>query len=267
MLPLSVQHRYARWSFRALHTVGVRTVHHRLACGKVMLLDTNDVLGQRLRVEDSFEPAVRHEFQRIASSGQNVLDIGANIGYYSVLGATLVGPRGHVYSFEPQIHVVDRLRRNIDHNALDNVTVFPFALSEKPGIAEFCVPTAGMEAHGSLHENGRFQLSRKVVVETRRLDDVVVDSRIDDVGLIKMDAEGAELPILRGATTLLSTRKPVLLFEANEDNTRPFGYTVFDLLQYIQRFGYRLRQIDHEDWIAEPVRPVRLKLASDLIAT
>ena len=66
-----------------------------------------------------------------------------------------------------------------------------------------------------------------------------------------MDSEGAELLILRGATKLLSLPdKPNLIFEANEENCKPFGYSVFDILQYVHSFGYKLRQLDSEDWLA-----------------
>jgi len=67
-----------------------------------------------------------------------------------------------------------------------------------------------------------------------------------------MDAEGAELLILRGAERLLSSPdRPDLIFEAYEKNCKPFGYCVFDLLKYINSFGYRVRQLDQDDWIAE----------------
>jgi hypothetical protein len=104
-----------------------------------------------------------------------------------------------------------------------------------------------------LHANGRFPVLKVVDVETRRLDDVWQELGSPDIGLLKMDAEGAELPILRGAVGLLSqANRPVLIFEACEDNCQPFGYCVFDLLHYVRGFGYRLRQLDQYDWLAEP---------------
>jgi len=88
-------------------------------------------------------------------------------------------------------------------------------------------------------------------VETNRLDDVLEGLGNPKIGLVKMDAEGAELLILRGATKLLSLPdKPDLIFEANEENCKPFGYSVFDILQYVHSFGYKLRQLDSEDWLA-----------------
>jgi len=235
-----------------MHAVGIKTVNHQLVSGGKMILDTNDCVAQRIRCEEAFEPAVRREIERIASSDVNIIDIGANIGYYSILASRLIGSEKRVFSFEPQVSMVSKLRRNIELNALRNVKVFPFALSDAPGTVTFHVPPEGTEALGSMHANGRFEVVKTVEVETQRLDDVMSNLGNPKIGLIKMDAEGAELPILRGATQLLSSPdKPVLIFEANEKNCKPFDYCVFDLLQYVHSFGYRLRQLDHEDWIAE----------------
>lgn len=219
--------------------------------GGKMIFDTNDHLAQRIRCEEGFEPEVRQEFERIVSRGVNVVDIGANIGYYTILAATLAGPDKRVFSFEPQASMLTKLRRNIEANALRNVEVFPCALSDSPGTVTFNLPSEGMEAFGSMHANGRFKVTKTVEVETHRLDDVLERMGSPKIGLVKMDAEGAELLILRGATKLLSSAdKPDLIFEANEVNCSPFGYGVFDILQYVHSFGYKLRQIDYEDWIA-----------------
>jgi FkbM family methyltransferase len=217
-----------------------------------MILETNDHLAQQMRCEASFEPEVRQEVMRIASRRVNVIDIGANIGYFTVLMSKLIGPEKRVFAFEPQERIVVRLRRNIELNAPCNVEVFPIALSDKQGTVIFNVPPVGNEAFGSIHANGRFDVMNTIEVKTERLDNVMSKLGNPEIGLIKMDAEGAELPILRGAEKLLSSsRKPDLIFEANEDNCQPFGYCVFDLLSYVHSRGYRLRQLDGEDWLAE----------------
>ena len=254
-LGLVIKNRYARWTMQGMHAAGVKTVHHSLLCGGQMLLETNDFVAQRIRCEQAFEPAVRAEVVRIASEGVNVIDIGANIGYYSILASRLIGPGHRVFSFEPQASMVRQLRRNIEVNGLHNVEVFPFALSDVAATATFQVPLAGFESLGSMRASGRFAVSRVVNVEAHRLDDVMTNCGNPRIGLVKMDAEGAELLILRGATELLSSdAKPTLVFEANEKSCRPFGYSVFDTLKFIHGFGYSLRQIDHEDWIAEPAK-------------
>jgi FkbM family methyltransferase len=235
-----------------MYAFGKKTVHQRLIGGGRMILDTNDNLAQQIRCEETFEPEVRREIVRIASRGVNVIDIGANIGYYTVLASELIGPEKRVFSFEPQARMVAKLRRNIELNALCNVEVFPFALADARGTVTFYVPSEGNEGFGSMRANGRFDVMKTVEVATQRLDDVLSELGNPKIGLVKMDAEGAELLILRGATQLLSSPdKPSLIFEANESNCKPFGYCVFDLLQFVHGFGYRLRQLDNEDWLAE----------------
>ncbi len=253
MIPLYIKSRCTYWALQGMGAAGIKTVSHHLAGGGQMFLDTNDRLARRIRCEAAFEPAVRREVERIASRRVNVIDIGANIGYYTILTSKRIGPGKRVFSFEPQPDVVAKLHRNIQASGLPNVTVFPFALSDASGRAPFHVPQEGGESHGSMQANGRFAVLKIVDVETRRLDDVWQQLGSPDIGLIKMDAEGAELPILRGAVALLSgANRPVLVFEACEDNCQPFGYCVFDLLDYVRDFGYRLRQLDQYDWLAEP---------------
>ncbi|HEY1209752.1 MAG TPA: FkbM family methyltransferase [Terracidiphilus sp.] len=235
-----------------MNAVGIKSVNHRLIGGGRMILDTNDHLAQQIRCEESFEPEVRKAVERIASRGVNVIDIGANIGYYTILASKLIGSGNRVFSFEPQANIVAKLRRNVNLNDLHNVDIFPFALADKSGTVVFNIPPDGKEAYGSMHANGRFDVIKTVEVETKGLDEVLYNLGNPKIGLIKMDAEGAELLILRGATQLLSSPgRPDLIIEANEANCEPFGYCVFDLLQLVHSYGYRLRQLDNEDWLAE----------------
>jgi FkbM family methyltransferase len=124
------------------------------------------------------------------------------------------------------------------------------ALSDHNGIVNFQLPMLGEEVYGGFYQNGRFEALETVQVAARRLDDVLTVHSINDVKLIKLDAEGAELSILRGASRLLATH-PVLIFEANEKNLKPFGYTVRDVIDFVSGYGYSLRQLDEENWIAE----------------
>jgi FkbM family methyltransferase len=217
-----------------------------------MRLRTNDALGQRLVAEKWFEPRVREKLRQHSLSGATVLDIGANIGYYTVQMATLVGPGGRVMSFEPQPSMRQELAANLTLNRLSNVTIIPYALSDRAETVRFCVPAAGREAMGSLRSNPRFKADCEIEVETRRLDDVLESASCLHVDLVKLDAEGAELPIVKGASRLLSgPDKPCVVFEANEENCAPFGYRVFDLLKAFWDFGYQITQIDAENWFAE----------------
>jgi FkbM family methyltransferase len=244
--------RVAALYMNCLARVGVRRKVLRLASGERMCLRTNDSLAGRLMAERWFEPRVREKLRQHARVGATVLDIGANIGYYTLQAATLVGPRGRVLSFEPQPLMRRELTANLTLNQLSNVTVLPYALSDRAGTVSFCVPTAGHESMGSLHFNARFEVDREIEVESRCLDDVLESLDCPHVDFVKLDAEGAELAIVKGASRLFSgPNKPCVVFEACEENCTSFGYRVFDLLKAFGDFGYRLTQVDHENWIAE----------------
>jgi FkbM family methyltransferase len=236
-----------------LKTVGVPSMRATLPSGIQMNIGTNDILARRVLNERSFERAVRGAIVNVLREGMNVVDIGANIGYYSILAARTVGPAFRVLAVEPQPAVVRKLEENIALNGLTNIEVVQAALSNTEGPIEFLVPESGMESHGSLRANGTFAAKEKVMVPGRLLDRVLAERGFGPVGLIKMDAEGAELPIVEGARELLSSpQRPYIVFESAEINSRPFGYSVFDLLHRIHQFGYELRQLDVADWMAIP---------------
>lgn len=244
--------RAASLYMRSLAALGLRWKNKTLTSGERMRLRTNDDLARWLLAEKWFEPGVREKVRQCARPGATVLDIGANIGYYTVQAATLVGPHGRVVAFEPQPSVRQELAANVALNRLSNVTIMPYALSDRAETVRFCVPTAGHESMGSLHSNPRFKVGCEIEVETRCLDDILESWDCPLVDLVKLDAEGAELPIVRGASRLFSgPNKPYAVFEAVEENCAPFGYRVFDLLKAFWDFGYKLTQINAENWFAE----------------
>lgn len=244
---------YRHSVYKTLQTVGVSSVKATLPSGIHMNIGTNDILAYRVWNERTFEPAVRRAIEKILRTGMNVVDIGANIGYYAILAARLIGPKYRVLAVEPQPGVVQKLSRNIALNGIPNIDVASVALTDTEGPIRFLVPKAGWESHGSMRSNGTFAPEETITVPGQRLDQLLQERGLASVGLIKMDAEGAELPIINGARELLSSpRKPYIVFESAEVNSRPFGYTVFDLLHTIHQFGYEIQQLDVADWMAIP---------------
>jgi FkbM family methyltransferase len=241
----------SRFMCRELRAHHIRYVLATLESGEQLRIRTNDRMGQRLLVEKYFEPALRKTLRQHVREGMTVLDIGANIGYFTVQLSTLVGPHGRVIAFEPQPFLLGELRANLTLNRCENVVIMPCALSNAAGRTTFFVPTEGYEGYGSLRSNGRFQVASRVEVETATLDHVPTDLRIGSVDVIKMDTEGAELPILQGARGLLASDKPpTIVFEGYQPNCTAFGYKVGDLLQFLRGHGYRLEKLDAECWIA-----------------
>jgi FkbM family methyltransferase len=125
--------------------------------------------------------------------GQTFFDIGANVGYYSILASRLVGPRGRVAAFEPLVRNLAYLQRHVEINNAGNVRVLPFALSDRSGILSFS--TGPNSAMGHLEPEGS---SGDALVPAATLDEIAGRlGLLPDV--IKMDVEGAEMAVFRGA--------------------------------------------------------------------
>ncbi|MFH0940152.1 MAG: FkbM family methyltransferase [Planctomycetota bacterium] len=177
--------------------------------------------------------------------GMVTCDIGANLGYFTLLLAHLTGPHGHVYAFEPNPVMQGRLAENILLNpGLDDgrIRLEAVALGAQAGEADFFCPAQGHDGAGGLKDTRRAPLQKVIKVRVTALDEFVSMRSIKKLDFIKMDIEGGELDVLRGAERVLSELRPVILFEACEENTAPYGYRVFDILSYLEQHGYSVKQ-------------------------
>jgi FkbM family methyltransferase len=162
--------------------------------------------------------------RRFVSSGMAVVDVGANLGLYMALLARLVGSTGHVWGFEPNPALTPNLIRAASE--MKNATVVPVALSETAGPVTFYVPEDHMMS--SLWDWTKSATPSHVLkVPSLRLDDFDLGT----IQFIKVDAEGAELEIFRGARSLLDTvNAPVVLYEA----LSAFGRDTFAATRFLQ---------------------------------
>jgi len=230
--------------------MGIQTTMVRLPSGGSLKIRNIDKIGIDI-LKGHFEPTVMNVLISSLKEGMTVLDIGANIGYYTVLMALKVGGSGRVIAFEPNPLLYENLKLNIELNGLNNVLALPIALSDSKGESQFFFPPEGQEGHGSLKKNSTFTEARTGNVSTDRLDEVLSRLEIMKVDLIKIDVEGAELLVIRGANELLTGwPKPVIFFESAENLCSSFGFRVFDVLSEIASFGYLLKQVDYGNWMA-----------------
>jgi len=237
---------------RTMKILGIHSKVHRLQTGERMRLRVNDVLTRALLQENVFEPAVRSVMNQHVKPGMVVLDIGANIGYFSLRLSSLVGVNGRVIAFEPNPVVLDELKFNLALNGTKNVDVVASALAESDGEAEFCFPEIGMEAHGSLRPNDTFKVQKRSVVKVARLDSILEAKGIRKVDFVKIDVEGAERLVIRGGERLLAQLPaPVFIFEAAEILCQAFGYRLYELLTEFESRGYQAREADYGCWVAE----------------
>lgn len=144
----------------------------------------------------SYERHNQGLFRERVHPGAVVLDIGANVGFFTLLASKLAGPSGHVHAFEPLPRNLYYLEQHIRLNEASNITVHSLAVTSSTGTARF--------GDGENTSQGRLSNAGEIQVLTTSLDDLLANGRIPRPDFIKIDIEGAEGEALRGATRLLS---------------------------------------------------------------
>jgi FkbM family methyltransferase len=172
-------------------------------------------------------------------SGMVVLDIGAHQGYYTLLATRKVGPDGRVFAFEPSPRERKNLLFHVRIDRRKNVRVEGFALSNETGEAELFFVIGSETGCNSLRPPAVNQPTQVLRVPTRKLDDYICELKIARVDFIKMDVEGAELLVLKGAEGLLRRQpRPVILCEVQDIRTQPWGYKAREILDFLSHLEY-----------------------------
>lgn len=181
--------------------------------GKIALR-YRETLGLSSLLYGTFELAELDFARSYLRPGDGALDIGANVGIFSVVLGGVVGESGRVLAFEPSPANIARLQANLNRNGLGMVQIFPCALGSAE--SQMTLHLATDPAYPSLMavESGLAD-GTGVLVEVRRLDGVWEAAGRPDIAFVKMDVEGAEPDVIRGASNLLQSCHPTLLVEAN----------------------------------------------------
>lgn len=173
-----------------------------------------ETLGLSSLLYGTFELAELNFVNRYLKPGDKAMDIGANVGIFSVVMGATVESEGQIFAFEPMATNVMRLEKNLRKNALDNVQIFPVALGASDGQMSLRIATD--PAYSSLHVvQGGFGSGTDVSIEVRTLDGIWEELGSPEIAFVKIDVEGAEMDVLRGASSFLATCRPTLLVEAN----------------------------------------------------
>lgn len=176
---------------------------------------------------------------RILHSGDIFVDIGACFGYHTISSALRVGLTGQVYALEPQPDMFASLQNNLLENVLNNVTADHLALSDQAETLQLHRFANLGIGHTSISSQGR-EVSQVISTAAVTLDDYAERRGISNVTLVKLDVEGAELKVLRGATRLLSASSPPMwVMEINDETAGACGYHPRDLLALLAQHGYK----------------------------
>jgi FkbM family methyltransferase len=168
--------------------------------------------------------------------GDVAIDVGAHVGYFSVLFRLGVGPSGIVYAFEPLPETYRRLLRNVMVNRFVNLLPLPLAVTDRSGSAEFHISSQNEGASSLLGwESG----TRSCTVQVVSLDDVFRNACPKRPRLLKLDAEGVELNILRGGSRFFETHAPDLIIcEVNRGALMAAGASEGMLRRFFDERGY-----------------------------
>jgi FkbM family methyltransferase len=202
--------------------------------GRVFLQHREDI-GLVVLMSGGFERAETEFAIEQARPGTVAIDVGANVGMFTVPLALAVGPSGRVLTIEPSPENVRRLERNLDLNSLENVVVEPIAVGDKAGrLVLQLASDPGFHSTAEIAESRSVDESLTVKAET--LDQVWLRAHAPNVTFVKIDTEGSEDAVLRGAEQILRTCQPALLVEAKgRERLR-------ELDAWLGRFGYSRRR-------------------------
>jgi len=172
----------------------------------------SEPIAFHLLVDGCYEPETEAAILPSLSSGDVFVDVGANIGLFTVSAARAVGPRGRVLAFEPSPFVFPYLQKNVGLNELGNVETFDVALSDS-GCDQVPFYPAPPDHFGMGALAPQF-LGESCFVRATTLDDIVADKNVGSVAVLKVDVEGHELAVFRGSRNVLqSPRSPIVVFE------------------------------------------------------
>ena len=211
--------------------------------GKVVSIRAGEAKGLLFRIgrasniwaSGRVETEVQHVLRETVRPGDVFFDVGANVGFFTLLAARLVGPSGTVVAFEPQPENLEALRGNVSLNGFSNVIVDPRAVSGSSGSGVLDwrnPPTARLVDGGEAHSGRSFS------VRTTSIDDYVADNPGHVPRMVKIDVEGHELDVIRGMKRTLLEHGPTILCELHRTNR--------ELASALRELGYRTRVLEED---------------------
>jgi FkbM family methyltransferase len=206
---------------------------------------------------ENYESAL---IERVLKVGMTVVDVGANHGMFSLEAAHLIGRDGVVHAFEPTPRTRELLRSNLAANGLSSVKVFSSALGALPGTARLRVHNelSGLNTLAALDVTwNRQKLAADEIIEVPvvTLSAHAKSEGLDHIDFLKIDVEGFELSVIRGARELLREKRiDLILLEIGDVTCATAGIEPIEVLDELETLGYGLHSIDSEGKVCDRVR-------------
>jgi len=227
---------------------GVRSEYIEID-GQKLFLDKEDslLLSTRKNNYDRFEIEC---LKQIIKNGDIVVDLGANIGYYTLILAQLVGKSGHVYAFEPEPSNFEILSKNVKENKHDNVTLVQKAVSDKNSKIKLYVSKRNLASHRIFDAEDK---RKSIEVDVTTLDEYFQKSK-KPIKFIKMDVEGAEGATILGASKIIEDSKNlVIMMEYFPKWIKKFGDIPEEILKSLVGKKFKLFNINKKNKKLDPI--------------
>ncbi|MEE8523656.1 MAG: FkbM family methyltransferase [Thermoanaerobaculia bacterium] len=215
--------------------------------GRFYIDDLPDLIKTKLDRGHVWEPQIVQIIGQFALPGTTAIDAGAHIGTHTVTLSKAVGATGLVYAFEPQKKLYRELVHNLQLNDAANVTALRFALGAEPGVIE-------MDAANDANEGGTAVGQGGDPAEVRTVDSF----ELDHVSFIKIDVEGFETPVLKGARRTIARHKPVVVVEIQgghsfDNAPADVRAEIVTTIQLLESMGYYVIRLSRNDYLGFPL--------------
>lgn len=201
-------------------------------------LPDDKYVGQRIALE-KYEPYETRLMLGQAKKGDVVVDIGANIGFDSILLASKVGSKGKVYAFEPDPINFSILKKNIKANKMKNIIAIRLAVSDKNGISHLFKSEENYGDHRIYQSDSH---EKKNKIKTIKLDNFIKEK----VNLIKIDTQGWEPKVIMGAKKIIERDKPIIFFEYWPEGMKEAKLNAKWMMQFLEKIYKKIFLINDE---------------------
>lgn len=219
---------------------------------RMVITSADDAIDYNLYTRGTYEAGTLHIINSCLREGDVFIDVGANIGLMSLVGSMRVGQNGAVYAFEPEPATFTLLQHNISINQLQNIHAVNLGLSSARGVEVIYQSRSDNRGMASFIANG-FQATRGTEVAVCTLDEFLAENEIDSVRMIKIDVEGWESEVMKGASSLIrKSNAPILCIEYN--NRLPSHRNTYELI--MSSNSYQAFMLPHGNWHVSRLVPV-----------
>ena len=201
-----------------------------------------DLLTRHMLFEGLYQEDVLVAIRGLLRPGETYIDVGGHHGLMAIVAARAVGPRGSVISFEPNPYSRRLFEEGCALNRIGNIRIEDLALSDHAGRARFYIQTGLVSWNSSLFAEFASQGGRDNVEEVE-VQMTTLDAYLQsgpEPAFIKVDAEGSEFLVLRGAVDVIARRRPVISIEFNPESAAAAGTSIHEQQQFLGNLGYRL---------------------------